>query len=49
MNETKLSRLDPTQHKIILDAARKRETTFQALLRRVVKVGITMMRLEEKK
>jgi hypothetical protein len=49
MNETRLSRVDSKQHKIIMDAAKERETTFQALLRRVIKIGIKMMQLETKK
>jgi hypothetical protein len=49
MSKTKLSRVYADQHKVITDAAKKRETTFQALLRRVIKVGIKMMQLEESK
>ena len=45
MNETIPTRINLEQKKTIEDAAEKRGVTFQYLLRRVIKVGIIMMRL----
>jgi hypothetical protein len=48
MDKTKFARIDAEQHRVIKEAAKKQGIIFQSLLKRVIKVGVAMMRLEEK-
>ena len=47
--KTTHARINLDQHETIKDAAKKQGVTLQYLLRRVLRVGINVMRLEEKK
>ena len=43
------ARIGLDQHKVLKDAAGRRGVSFQCLLRRALRVGIKVMRLEETK
>ena len=47
--KTTHARIDLSQHKTIKNAAKAQGVTFQYLLRRVLRVGINVTRLGEKK
>jgi predicted AAA+ superfamily ATPase len=47
--ETKFARIDSSQHETIKKASKDKGTTFQHLLNRIIRIGISAMRLGEKK